>query len=815
MDTELYVGQALYAKNGDKVIVTSLSDDALTVAYAQKQYRRSADVLGKTLFASNPLEEAAAEDYAGDAVFDQETVHLRETQQELETFSGFLLGIDIGENGFVVGTRTGFDEVTKEELIAGPYFARMDIEIDDHTDRAVEAAYIGKKGVYHENRVLISDWRSEIGQKYYMKNVTGFNYNGFEYALFLRRALKIKSGVLTGYNTEFARAAYLRALGLSGVDGDQRDERITDPFLQDIIRSKHTQNTLTDIIESIQENQNAIITYGGDDSLVVQGCAGSGKTMILLHRLSFLKYRDRSLDLTKIKILTPNSLFSMYINDLSNSLELEKIGRLTVSEYYAELLARYYNIERSQLGRRCTPGELTEYRASLLATEKTAAGWPAIYSDSMREYIETETVNALGDFYENSVDIRRLGAILLDRLKYAVETDIRDMRTAASLKGVLQRVSASFEPYDKQLAVCKGAEAALLSAEQRFLEAKAALPNADALLEQVSRELVGKTPKLLEKYTERKSALMKRKTGGQAFPVQEIRECDFCLRAVVYEKAKHVFEVDRKLLRQEKDRIPFTEEEMALVGSALKQVSGFSFGTIEKAVLGEIERSHGVTLSFRNRVYARLLMNYVVFGKPAQGERLLCVDEGHDLYAGEYRLFALVNGGSVRFNIYGDVNQITGDGEGIGRWDTLQSATGFSLFTLNENYRNSAEIIEYSNTTLGFSTTNLGIGGDPVRALSFAGFIEHINDNLIGSRKLAVIVKAKTAAAVKKLRDRITEKLNLTEISPGEISLLTPTEAKGLEFDTCYVITEGMNRNEKYIAFTRALNELYVIASLR
>ena len=803
MDTALFVGQTLYTGNGDRVTVTSLSGSALTVTYGQRQYLRDAGAVGKTLFTANPLEEAAAEDYAGDAVFDQETAQLRTTQEELQSFDGFLLGIDIGENGFIVGTRTGFDEVTKEALIASPYFARMDLVVGDGGCRPSETAYIGKKGVYHGDRPLISDWRSEIGQKYYMKNVTEFSHNGFEYTLMLRRALRLKSGVLINYSDEFTRNAQDEGAG------GPHTGRITDPFLQDIIRQKRTRNTLTDIIESIQENQNTIITHDGDGSLVVQGCAGSGKTMILLHRLSFLKYRDRSLDLSRIKILTPNSLFSMYINDLSNTLELEKIDRLTVSEYYAELLTRYYDIERSQLGSRCTPGELKDYRLSLLAGEKSAAGWPDIYSDGLRAYIETAAVGALRDFYEHDIGLARLRGILGTATKGA-DGDIGDMRTAAQLRRVVQDVAESLAAYDSQLAACRASEAALLSAEAAYFEARDALPNAGELLAEVLRELGLKTPRLREKYEARKSALLRRLGAGREVSEDEtaLRECELCLRAVIHEKAKHVHQVDKRLLRQERDRLPYSDEDMTLVKRALKLLNGFSFAVIEKAVLANLQRAHGVTLSFRNTVYARLLMNYAVFGRPSRTERLLCVDEGHDLYAGEYRLFSLVNGGTVRFNIYGDINQIIGEGEGIGSWERLRDVFDFSLFTLNENYRNSAEIIDYSNASLGFETTNLGIGGEPVRAVSFQEFIEHINAMIIGTRRLAVIVRKKSAAVVKRLRDSISEKLNPAEINPGEVALLTPAEAKGLEFDTCYVLAEGMNRNERYIAYTRALSAL-------
>jgi DNA helicase IV len=95
--------------------------------------------------------------------------------------------------------------------------------------------------------------------------------------------------------------------------------------------------------------------------------------------------------------------------------------------------------------------------------------------------------------------------------------------------------------------------------------------------------------------------------------------------------------------------------------------------------------------------------------------------------------------------------------------------------------------------------------------LSTDGFINHLNNNILGTRKCAVIVKKKKPALLSSLREQLYAKLNPDEIKSGEIALLTPQEAKGLEFDTCYVFTKGMNRNEKYISYTRALNELYII----
>lgn len=811
MDSELHVGKTLYARNGDKVVITAVSSEALTVGYGSRQYTRTPEDIGKTLFLSNPLEVAAAGEYGGDMSFREEVRHLRKIQEELESFSGFLMKINVGANGFVIGTETGFDEVTKEELLANPYFARMDMEIGDQQNSGLETAYIGKKGVYHQDRLLVSDWRSVIGQQYYMKHITRFSYNAFDYELMLRRALRIKNSVLIGYKDEFARSAYLRSLTTSAPAADIRSDIVTDPFLQDIIRQKHTQNTLTDIIESIQENQNAIITHNENDNIVVQGCAGSGKTMILLHRLSFIKFRHRDMDLSKIKILTPNRLFSLYLNDLSKTLELEKVDRMTVSAYYAELLTRYYGTERTQLGRKCTPNELLDYKASLLYRENDAAGWPALYSDSMREFIGKEAALYFGYVVDKKIRYNDVYAVLRDKLKKKLDPNAMDIRNISILQSVLRDVRESFAPYYRQLDACRQSESELEAVERRFLALKSRQPDADALLDEIIREKLQKTPNLREKYEQRKRDLLRQKHRDDAVN-QALRACDFCLCALLYDKAMHVLEVDRKLLRQETDRLMLTEQEIALIESAFRHAGDFSVGVIESMLLETIEREYGVSLSYKNRLYLKLLVNYVILGRLSGGDNLLCVDEGHDLYANEYRLFYLVNGSTLRFNIYGDLNQILNDGEGIADWDNLFGIFDFKLYTLNENYRNSSEIIDYCNKTLGFETRNLGISCDPVRTLDFDGFIAHINNNMLGTRKFAIIVKRKRPSLLKSLREKIIDMINPDGINAGEIALLTPAEAKGLEFDTCYVLSNGMSRNEKYIAFTRALNELYIVS---
>ena len=49
------------------------------------------------------------------------------------------------------------------------------------------------------------------------------------------------------------------------------------------------------------------------------------------------------------------------------------------------------------------------------------------------------------------------------------------------------------------------------------------------------------------------------------------------------------------------------------------------------------------------------------------------------------------------------------------------------------------------------------------------------------------------------------------EINDKKISIITVEQAKGIEFDNVVVIADQMTPNEKYISFTRAMDELIVV----
>ena len=117
-------------------------------------------------------------------------------------------------------------------------------------------------------------------------------------------------------------------------------------------------------------------------------------------------------------------------------------------------------------------------------------------------------------------------------------------------------------------------------------------------------------------------------------------------------------------------------------------------------------------------------------------------------------------------------------------------------YSLNENYRNAREINEYVNGLLGTSVTSLGLEGGVVKSLA----LSELGDALGGytDDRVAVIYSAADEATAALLRRTV----------PHDI-LYTVAEAKGMEYERVYACG-ALTDTQKYVAYTRALGELYI-----
>lgn len=315
------------------------------------------------------------------------------------------------------------------EIKKRPYFARMDLDIlknGKEQDDSETTFFIGEKGYSGRDSVhLIIDWRTEVGSLFYQKNSRQTNYNGYEYNLLLRRAIDIRNAKLVSVHTEYDHDDVT-------LEGD-----VIDPFLLDVLQDKRRQVRLTNIIRTIQSNQNDIMRLPANESFVVQGCAGSGKTMIMLHRLSILLFNNKNLRKGGIKIITPNKSFDEHIDVLSRELSLAEIQRFSVEEYYCNLMNRYRPLNR--------PIPVI-YSEKTLKPDLMKELYSSEFADNMSGYYGIYWQEKLQKLSENGLD--KLSKQYLNRV-----AKVNEYKETAynELLGIIQDIENRFAENEKKL----------------------------------------------------------------------------------------------------------------------------------------------------------------------------------------------------------------------------------------------------------------------------------------------------------------------------------------------------------------------------
>ena len=216
--------------------------------------------------------------------------------------------------------------VALNELEKNTHFGRMDLTLneDNHTENLV--MYIGEKSINKGIENLVYDWRSPVGNLYYMSNQEDYKYNDTIYNLNLKRQIDISNSKINNIYDTFVRG---------------RNLNVTDDFLMKVLNDKKNRNEFVDIIKTIQSNQNSIIRDELNTNSIVQGVAGSGKTVVLLHRLSYLLYNYPEMDRNKLLFITPSTIFKSKLSNINRSLSLTTIKMITMEDYYLEKINYY------------------------------------------------------------------------------------------------------------------------------------------------------------------------------------------------------------------------------------------------------------------------------------------------------------------------------------------------------------------------------------------------------------------------------------------------------------------------------------------
>ena len=94
-----------------------------------------------------------------------------------------------------------------------------------------------------------------------------------------------------------------------------------------------------------QEEQNKIIRMPIFQNAIIQGVAGSGKTTVALHRLSYLMYNYKnSVKADEYLIISPNEIFTSYISGILVDLEADKSNSFSLNKMFEYAVGNEYKI---------------------------------------------------------------------------------------------------------------------------------------------------------------------------------------------------------------------------------------------------------------------------------------------------------------------------------------------------------------------------------------------------------------------------------------------------------------------------------------
>lgn len=216
--------------------------------------------------------------------------------------------------------------------IKKPYFGRIDYKEAGENEACT--LYLGKNGIRRNiSENLIIDWRAPVSSIYYDSDIGKSSYltpsgERMDIELELKRTYEITDSKL--------------------IDFYDSEVITNDEFLTKYL-SKNKEVVLGEIIATIQKEQNEIIRDSPWHSVIVQGVAGSGKTTVAMHRISYIlyNYKDK-FSPDEFYIIGSNKMLLNYITGVLPNLDVYNVNQRTMEEFLCALLDKDFDIEKNK-----------------------------------------------------------------------------------------------------------------------------------------------------------------------------------------------------------------------------------------------------------------------------------------------------------------------------------------------------------------------------------------------------------------------------------------------------------------------------------
>ena len=689
-----------------------------------------------------------------------------------------------------------------------PYFARVDYNSKNEN---IKTLYIGKEEIPGQ----VISWTAPESSMYYLYRIHSADIS--KNPLKLVRDFDIRLGKYFSFFDKLNRYQKKESTNFE-------EDIIADNRLLNIINQNKSSKKVHDIIESIQVNQYKMIIHDANANILILGCAGSGKTMIMLHRLSFMAL-NKKLSLKNTFVISPTNLLNLELNELSTNLNINQSYRYSSLELNQRLVQKYYLENKVEYEKEPTNKE-TQYNFDIpsnIVKIIYSKDFITIFKNKLYKLLDTTSKESKA-FIDKKLDE------IINKFNI---TNLKDKYQLLN-----QRLFTEQEnTYLEYLQMLKAVSITNVNDELKKLK-QTKIPNQGAIDRAEAKKL---TLLMILKYNKN---LLQAEVGSKIshekiyrfftiikdiYDVDDIENCDYVYyqnedgtktiykrndNGTITKELKKNFKKERqleflKLYNLINQYNQFEKERNLLREYAINNNTRIYFDYILNDILDEAKKAAEIeNNSYEYETFFKLYACSLIFKQVIPDKKHIFIDEIQDYSLLEIETYKKVFPKSI-FNYYGDINQNINP-KGMLSEEIYKLTTTNNIFSINENYRNAKEITEYINKRFNMNMIPIGLEGK-IEISTLTNIKNTIKPN--NDDRIAIIVKNKEIADkyLKDFNDVNNLFYNKLDISKEKINIMSIMLAKGLEFEKVIVIEEKMTKNELYVAFTRALNELYII----
>ena len=660
----------------------------------------------------------------------------------------------------------------------GLCFGRTDAE--PTPDRA-GTLYIGRIGLRddeHEPRLI--DWRAPAAQPFYAATPKD------PHGLIRRRHIYTRRRAVTGVDDE--------VFDLDQLPESDRRSLSGEAMLIASITSRRT-GRMSDVVATIQAEQDRVIRAALQGVLVVQGGPGTGKTVAALHRAAYLLYTHRrTLERRGVLVIGPNTTFLRYISQVLPSLGETDVVLSSIAELFPGVSAAPDDDPDAAVvkGDVRMTGVL---RRAVRARQQLPPGDLEITVDGVDMTVPRETVVRARDRARGTRKPHNVARKLF-------VTDLLGALAAAEARALGRQLDPDDLPYTRSRLWDEPPVRAAIDGLWPLLTPQRLVAGLLASEGAIRAAASG--------FTAAERAALHRPAHPDAWTVADVPLLDEAAQLLGTDDSAD------KARRRAAERERRLEEKYAAEVLEITGLEGQGF--VDAATLADWNRDSGQQLTTAERAWA----------DPNWAYGHVIVDEAQELSAMAWRM-VMRRIPTRSLTVVGDVAQ-RGSAAGARSWSQMLDTYVKGRWReerLTVNYRTPAEIMALAADVLAAvapderppeSVREEGVAPVAVRGLAGVPAVvaAELADMGDGGRLAVIAPAARIAELTRALPSAVPG--DQAEVLDSPVALLTVGQAKGLEFDRVVLAdpagiwaSSPAGGHDLYVAITRATHRLTVV----